>query len=279
MKKNPYMIKSYIENKWTEPGSLCQAIGIFKEENIRKTISVVGAGGKTTVIRKILKECKEQKIPCAVSTTTHIQAYDVEYFLGEPSVEMFRKLVLQYESVWMGEKTAERKLSAFPDTFIKTISKEPGVLLLEADGAKHLPVKAPAAHEPVIVPETDIVLNVYGMSAVGKKIGEVCFRTEKVTKILGKKEADILCPEDIVSLAKSAIAGRKQVADSMEYHVILNQADTKERLEMAEWIAENIMDRTVERRSTGSISSVPEFQDKIEGVHITAGFLPSKELW
>lgn len=65
----------------------------------------------------------------------------------------------------------------------------------------------------------------------------------------------------------------------MEYHVILNQADTKERLEMAEWIAENIMDRTVERRSTGSISSVPEFQDKIEGVHITAGFLPSKELW
>ena len=65
----------------------------------------------------------------------------------------------------------------------------------------------------------------------------------------------------------------------MEYHVILNQADTKERLEMAEWIAENIMDRTVERTSTGSILSVPEFRDKIKGVHITAGLLPLKELW
>ena len=261
MNNNPCMIKSYIENEWKEPGSLCQAIGLFKEKNINmhKTVSVVGAGGKTTVIRSILKECRKMGIPCAVSTTTHIQARDVEYFLGEPSVEMFHRLMLQYGSVWMGKKITEGKLSSFPNTFIRKIVKEPGILLLEADGAKHLPVKAPSAQEPVIIPETDIVLNVYGMSAVGKKIGEVCFRKEMVIEILGKRDEDILCPEDIVILAKSHLAGRKQVTGSMEYHVILNQADTKEQIEMAEEIAEGI--------------------NGIAGIHITTGLLPLKDRW
>ena len=262
------MIKSYTKNNWRESDSLCQAIGIFNEETIRKTISVVGAGGKTTVIRRILRECKNQKIPCVVSTTTHIQAWDTEYFLGEPSIEMFHKLMLQYGSVWMGERTKKDKLSAFPDTFIRKISKEPGVLLLEADGAKHLPVKAPEVHEPLIIPETDIVLNIYGMNAVGKKIEQVCFRKGMVTKVLKKKADDIFCPEDIEILAKSALSGRKQVSDSMEYHVILNQVDTDEQMKMAEKIAVDIMD-----------DSCPDFNGKITGVHITAELLPEEDRW
>ena len=47
------MIISYINGEWKEPGSLCQAIGIFKE-NFHKTVSVVGGGGKTTVIRRLM---------------------------------------------------------------------------------------------------------------------------------------------------------------------------------------------------------------------------------
>ena len=63
------MIISYINGEWKEPGSLCQAIGIFKE-NFHKTVSVVGGGGKTTVIRRLMDECRNAEIPCAVSTTT-----------------------------------------------------------------------------------------------------------------------------------------------------------------------------------------------------------------
>ena len=73
------MIISYINGEWKEPGSLCQAIGIFKE-NFHKTVSVVGGGGKTTVIRRLMDECRNAGIPCAVSTTTHIQKCDAGYF-------------------------------------------------------------------------------------------------------------------------------------------------------------------------------------------------------
>lgn len=50
------MIKSYTNGEWKEPGSLCQAVGIYKED-FHKIVSVVGGGGKTTVIRAMLREC------------------------------------------------------------------------------------------------------------------------------------------------------------------------------------------------------------------------------
>ena len=126
-----------------------------------------------------MDECRNAEIPCAVSTTTHIQKCDAGYFLGKPSVEMFRQIMIKYGVVWMGRETTDGKLASFQEEYLKEISREPGVLLLEADGAKRLPVKTPAEHEPVICEQTDIVLNVYGMSAVGKKLKEGCFRGER----------------------------------------------------------------------------------------------------
>ena len=146
------MIKSYTNGEWKEPGSLCQAVGIYKED-FHKIVSVVGGGGKTTVLRAMLRECMENsdgRIPCAVSTTTHIQKTNAEYFLGEPSMKMFRKKLSDYEVVWMGREIRKGKLASFQKEFLEEVSREPVLLLLEADGAKHFPVKAPAEHEPVI---------------------------------------------------------------------------------------------------------------------------------
>ena len=285
------MIISYKNGEWKEPGSLCQAIGIFKEGFAHhRTISVVGGGGKTTVIRKIMNECRNEGIPCAVSTTTHIQKYDTEYFLGVSSVEMFRRIMLKYGVVWMGKETTDKKLTAFPDTYIKEISNEPGMLLLEADGAKRLPVKAPAEHEPVICAQTDIVLNVYGMSAVGKKLKDGCFRVKEMEQILGKTEEDILYPEDIVTLAVSQRAGRKCVADDMEYQVILNQVDTEEQKEMAVKIAEAIVKKLSGeqgkklpgeqgKKRLGRQTEDMACMERISRVHVVSDLIQLEERW
>ena len=48
----------------------------------------------------------------------------------------------------------------------------------------------------MICEQTDIVLNVYGMSAVGKKLKEGCFRDERRPgRFSERTEEDILCPE------------------------------------------------------------------------------------
>ena len=266
------MIKSYTNGEWKEPGSLCQAVGIYKED-FHKIVSVV---------RAMLRECMENsdgRIPCAVSTTTHIQKTNAEYFLGEPSMKMFRKKLSDYEAVWMGREIRKGKLASFQKEFLEEVSREPVLLLLEADGAKHFPVKAPAEHEPVICEKTSIVLNVYGMRAIGKKIKDVCFRIGEVEKILGKTGEDILRPEDIMTLAVSRSAGRKCVTDEMEYQVILNQADTEEEKQTAMQLAEDIGKKLSEKYISEKNTKDTEFSGQISKVHVTSDLIPLEERW
>ena len=58
-------------------------------------------------------------------------------------------------------------------------------VFLEADGAKGLPCKAPAAHEPVLLPQSDILLAVAGLSALGRPLEQVCFRAPLAAALLG----------------------------------------------------------------------------------------------
>ena len=163
--------------------------------------------------------------------------------------------------------------------FLEEVSREPVLLLLESDGAKHFPVKAPAEHEPVICEKTGIVLNVYGMRAIGKKIKDVCFRIGEVEKILGKTGEDILRPEDIMTLAVSRSAGRKCVTDEMEYQVILNQADTEEEKQTAMQLAEDIGKKLSEKYISEKNTKDTEFSGQISKVHVTSDLIPLEERW
>ena len=58
-------------------------------------------------------------------------------------------------------------------------------VFLEADGAKHFPCKAPAEQEPVLLPQSNIVLAVAGLSALGRPLKECCFRLEQACMLLG----------------------------------------------------------------------------------------------
>ena len=49
-------------------------------------------------------------------------------------------------------------------------------IFAEADGSKHLPLKAHAAHEPVIPPEANQTILVLGASGFGKPIAAAAHR-------------------------------------------------------------------------------------------------------
>ena len=224
------MIQSMRKDGWKEYDSLFDALELKADH--REIISLTGGGGKTTVIRRLQKECMERRIFHGVSTTTHMQYEKNESFLGSPSLESFLKIYKKTGTVWMGEPVSQLKMKGFPNVFYEQIVKTGAWLLLEADGARYLPVKVPAVHEPVILPETTMVCNVYGLDAPGRTIEEICFRSQLAAQILGKKETDLLEERDLVFLAASMQGGKKQVEDR-EYHVILNKADTQERRKSA----------------------------------------------
>ena len=85
-------------------------------------------------------------------------------------------------------------------------------VFLEADGAKHFPCKAPAEQEPVLLPQSDIVLAVAGLSALGRPLKECCFRLEQACMLLGVPPEACLTPELLAQLLASEQAAGNEWA-------------------------------------------------------------------
>ena len=102
-------------------------------------------------------------------------------------------------------------------------------VLLEADGAKRLPLKAPAEHEPVIPPETTLVIAVLGLDGIGKPVSEAAFRPERYAALIGKPESEPVTPLDAARVLTHPDGQRKNVTGTMRFCVLLNKADDEKR--------------------------------------------------
>lgn len=224
------MIKKYNEGKLAECTSLIEELHIERKNPV---ISITGAGGKTTTVSRLAGEYRKRHIPVIVTTTTHMLIEAAPWFVLEPSMDQALEVLDREGMVWLGIPAQGGKMKAPPESFFKQLLQTGYPVLIEADGAKRLPLKAPAEHEPVILKETTHVLYICGLDAVGQSIQDVCFRPELAAGILGKRITDPVRPEDILNLALSPAGGRKGILPAMKYHMILNKADTREREQTA----------------------------------------------
>ena len=224
------MIWKYKEGRLCGMPALLEAL---REYGSHSVISVVGAGGKTTFLHQLAEEYVHTGGKVIVTTTTHIINEEKEYFLLEPSEEKIGKCLEQFRQVWAGTPAPQGKLTGLTDAVMCKILRWEIPILIEADGARRMPIKVPAGHEPVIPEETTHVLSVYGLDAVGKPLKEVCFRSELACMLLKKSDTDKVTAEDIALLASSEHGGRKRCPAGARYTVVLNKADNQARMEHA----------------------------------------------
>ena len=116
-----------------------------------------------------------------ITTTTHM-AYEpdspfVRVGKGEeasdPKVQdkMPRKLLANHHYVIAaGYEPETGKYSAISEAAIRQLAGFCDVILVEADGSKHRPVKIPAEWEPVIPECADMVIGVIGLDCLGEKV-------------------------------------------------------------------------------------------------------------
>ena len=225
------MIYSFRDGRLCEVSSLRQAAGLTGIPS--PVVSAAGAGGKTSAIRRLAQEYIESGQRVIVTTTTHMMVEDRPWFLLEPSAEKMGELLAAYGQAWVGTPAPGGKMQGVPCEFLDKIWKMGLPVLIEADGARKLPLKVPGEQEPVIRPETTHVLSVYGLDAVGQRIEDVCFRPERAAELLDKKITERVTAEDIAFLAASDRAGRKGCPPEAVYTVVLNKADDRKRRECA----------------------------------------------
>ncbi len=229
---------------------LLEAVLGCQENELKKSIdtqvpiiSLVGGGGKTTCVKAMASECRQKGIRAVVATTTHMQMPFDELMLSTEDMQAFFDLMEREGQVWLGKrldplypdsKMVKYKSRSLGIEFVRRVCAESACpVFIEADGARCLPCKVPADHEPVIVPETTHVLNVYGLDVLGQSFSETVFRPELACALTGKSLSDPVEKEDIMRLALDASAGRKGVLPDMHYQVILNKADTALQVEEA----------------------------------------------
>ncbi|MBU3917572.1 putative selenium-dependent hydroxylase accessory protein YqeC [bacterium] len=220
-----------------------QSKSLFQTLSVRKgdVISFVGGGGKTSAIFSLADDLTLKGYSVLITTTTAIFHPDEEgrryhkLIMGEVE-EVAAALNSESAEITIAAASiqqSDRKLQGFkPETidgFRKTSVFD--FILVEADGAKQLAVKAPAAHEPVIPSLTDLVVGVVGLDCLGKAVNpNFVHRVDLFSDITGIPADRPITKESINSLVFAPNGLFKNAPSGSRRILILNKADTRDML-------------------------------------------------
>lgn len=112
-------------------------------------------------------------------TTTHMRLPEQFSAVGKTAEEA--AWVMEQEGiVYYGSCAGNSGKMSFPgEEAYEALCRRADLILVEADGSRRLPMKVPDwPREPVIPLNVDAVMVVYGLSALGKPLREVCKRWE-----------------------------------------------------------------------------------------------------
>ena len=147
-------------------------------------VSLVGGGGKTTLLYAMAAHCARKGWRVLVTTTTHIRQPAARY---APDDAALTALWQAGHYAVIGTPAENGKLTLPPQQLLRRMAQA-DAMFIEADGAKHHSLKYPAADEPVIYPGTTDVIIVLGTWEKGRSCKDVVFRYELMQKELGTAE-------------------------------------------------------------------------------------------
>ena len=200
---------------------------LAKALDVRRGVTaIIGAGGKTTLLLALARELA-RTVRVIVTTTTHIYPPDGFPCLIQPSEAEVRQALEKQPCVCVGKPAKEGKITA-ADVPVRTLAELADYVLVEADGAHHRPAKAHADYEPVVPPEANQTILVFGLSALGRPIRTCVHRPAVFAARCGCSEEDLLTPE---------LAAKFINEETPHTRVLLNQADTAERLALGRGMA------------------------------------------
>lgn len=195
----------------------------FFTDGKKHTICLVGGGGKTTVMYELAAAWAACGSKVLVLTSTHIL---------QPADGSFAADAAAVHNLWQQRRYAvigtpelsTGKLTLPPQSVYEALKLQADVILCEADGSRHHPCKVPAEHEPVLLPDSDIVLAVAGMDALGNSLQQACQRPQLAAELLGCGAEKILDAQMLTVLLLSEQGSRKNVG-TRTYYIVLNKCD------------------------------------------------------
>ena len=159
--------------------------------------AIVGAGGKTGLMKEMAARFRQEGKSVFITTATHMFIEEDTLLTDETAVIMdaLRKNGYAFAGVPEGPK-----IRPLPASVYEEVCRAADVVLVEADGSRHMPLKYPNASEPVIPDNVDEILVVCGLHGLDKPAKDVCHRLELVKQKLDITEDTLITPEHIYRL-------------------------------------------------------------------------------
>jgi molybdenum cofactor cytidylyltransferase len=220
-------------------------------------VAFVGAGGKTTAIFRAAGELSTNnsssptKRTVLVTITTHFGAWQTKIadqtreINSSQDIRNIEKEILGGVVLLYSEMIGDRLGGLQPNLLeeVRQLAERQSIpLLIEADGARTRPLKAPGAHEPNIPEFVQLVVVVAGLSALGKPLTDKwVHRPEKFSELTGLHPGEIITADDLVMMLLSKEGGLKNIPPHARRIAILNQADIADLQSQAKAIGEKLM--------------------------------------
>lgn len=182
-------------------------------------ISVIGAGGKTTLCRALTRGLPGKNV---YTTTTHMLRPKDFFCLDEPEpAEIFAAFSLHQKIALCGaaaDGNAE-KVGAPDEAAFTAACMAADHVIVEADGARGRLIKVHGESEPVIPNNSDLVLCAASCTALGQPLISAVHRAERIESFFHKNPDALATEEDIVlalAAPKTALAPYAAVLNRVE---------------------------------------------------------------
>lgn len=233
-------------------------------------ISLVGAGGKTSLMFALARELVEAGMTVITTTTTKIYVPSQKqsaHIVASESVEDIlsraRNLVKKYPHVTTaaGYSTDKRKLIGLSPESVDVLGAS-GLfqwIIVEADGASGKALKAPAPHEPVIPESTRTLVAVSGLNAVGKPLTDQwVFRPEVFSMLTGLKIGDPVTETAIIDVLIHENGMMKGAPVHAEKIAFFNQTEKSDKLESGKAIFDLLQTKSKTGLKRAILATQPE---------------------
>ena len=170
----------------------------------RELISLVGGGGKSTLLFQIARSAPGSTIATTTTKMGERQSGGFSIIEGPDFCGLLERSrnepVFVRQSVKNGKSlgvSSDQCDRWYADTSLCDY------LVVEADGARHRPFKAPANFEPVVPSSTTVLLSVIGADALGRVIADQCHRPLRVAAVAGCSPYERLTPRRAAAVLTS----------------------------------------------------------------------------
>jgi molybdenum cofactor cytidylyltransferase len=255
-------------------------------------LALVGAGGKTSAMFTLARQLPK---PIFLTTTTHLAVEQARlagrHIIWDAAAGWPLEEVPQEVLLFTGPAVAPDRLGGLQEEALEIVRREAArrqiPLLIEADGSRRLPLKAPAEYEPVIPDFADLVVVTAGMSGLDKPLDEATVhRPERFAALSQLAPGERVTAAALAKVLLHPQGGLKGIPARARRVVLLNQADTAPLQAQSHLLAEHLVkayeavviaslapgkDDALDRASRYDRSRVFAVMEPVAGVILAAG--------